>query len=196
MQHRHGPAERKALEAVAITLYRLGSGRSPAASFGRMPRRLPDFQREQCPAGGGWPALPRRPNWRPRPVPPACRSMGCRAPDPASCDWMGWAWSPWAPVSRARLVSGRDRAVPCPLQLLMPGWYTSARESSRSGSGCTRRKPSAAGHCQGPGFSGDLEASWVALPGLPLVSLLEHENDLIAAHVLATGHAPAAQFLG
>ena len=30
-------AERKALEAAAITLYRLGSGRSPAASFGRMP---------------------------------------------------------------------------------------------------------------------------------------------------------------
>ena len=29
--------QRKALEAAAITLYRLGSGRSPAASFGRMP---------------------------------------------------------------------------------------------------------------------------------------------------------------
>jgi hypothetical protein len=28
------------------------------------------------------------------------------------------------------------------------------------------------------------------------VSLLEHENDLIAAHVLTTGHPPAAQFLG
>ena len=52
------------------------------------------------------------------------------------------------------------------------------------------------GHRQGPGFSGDLETSWFALPGLPLVSLLEHENDLIAAHVLAPGHAPAAQFLG
>jgi hypothetical protein len=26
--------------------------------------------------------------------------------------------------------------------------------------------------------------------------LLEHENDLIAAPVLATGHPPAAQFLG
>jgi len=31
-----GP-DRKALEATAITLYRIGSGRSPAASFGRMP---------------------------------------------------------------------------------------------------------------------------------------------------------------
>lgn len=29
--------QRKALEATAITLYRIGSGRSPAASFGRMP---------------------------------------------------------------------------------------------------------------------------------------------------------------
>ena len=52
------------------------------------------------------------------------------------------------------------------------------------------------GHRQGPSFTGDLEASWIALPGLTLANLLEHENDLIAAHVLATGHAPAAQFLG
>jgi hypothetical protein len=43
---------------------------------------------------------------------------------------------------------------------------------------------------------GAAEASWIVLPGLALVSLLEHENDLIAAHVLTTGHAPAAQFLG
>jgi hypothetical protein len=28
---------RKALEAVALSLYRLASGESPAASFGRMP---------------------------------------------------------------------------------------------------------------------------------------------------------------
>jgi predicted oxidoreductase (fatty acid repression mutant protein) len=41
-----------------------------------------------------------------------------------------------------------------------------------------------------------VEASWIALPGLALVNLLEHENDLIAAHVPTTGHAPAAQFLG
>jgi hypothetical protein len=53
-----------------------------------------------------------------------------------------------------------------------------------------------AGHRQGLSFSGAAEASWIALPGLAPVSLLEHENDLIAARVLATGHPPAAQFLG
>ncbi len=45
-------------------------------------------------------------------------------------------------------------------------------------------------------FSGDLVASWVESTDTPTVNLLEHENDLIAAHVLATGRAPAAQFLG
>jgi predicted oxidoreductase (fatty acid repression mutant protein) len=52
------------------------------------------------------------------------------------------------------------------------------------------------GHRQGPYFSDSTEASWIALSGLALASLLEHENDLIAAHVLTTGHVPAAQFLG
>jgi hypothetical protein len=39
-------------------------------------------------------------------------------------------------------------------------------------------------------------ASWVELPNTPTVNLLEHENDLIAAHVLAAGTQPPAQFLG
>jgi hypothetical protein len=41
-----------------------------------------------------------------------------------------------------------------------------------------------------------LALAWIALPGLALVSLLEHENYLIIAHLLTTGHRPAAQFLG
>jgi hypothetical protein len=66
----------------------------------------------------------------------------------------------------------------------------------RATSTVTLRSKTQIGHRQGPSFSGDLEASWIALPGLAPVSLLEHENDLIAAHVLTTGHPPAAQFLG
>jgi len=51
-------------------------------------------------------------------------------------------------------------------------------------------------HRQAAYFSGDVAASWVELPGIATLNLHEHENDLIAAHVLATGHAPPAQFLG
>lgn len=39
-------------------------------------------------------------------------------------------------------------------------------------------------------------ASCVSLPGQAVVNLLEHENDLIVAYVLATGPAPSGQFLG
>jgi hypothetical protein len=38
--------------------------------------------------------------------------------------------------------------------------------------------------------------SWVELPGMAKLNLLEHENNLIASHVSATGRAPRAQFLG
>jgi hypothetical protein len=51
-------------------------------------------------------------------------------------------------------------------------------------------------HRQGQYFSGELEASWAEVPAAPTLHLLEHENDLIAAHVLAMGQAPIAQFLG
>ncbi len=188
-------AQRKALEAAAITLYRIGSGRSPGACFGRMPAgyRISSGNNARLAAAG------RRfrggPTRRSRLVLPVCRSAGCRAP--IRLRRTGWAGH-GARGRRSPGPAGQRRAPGCTgsAPAALPGWSTSAREPSRSGSGRTRQKPLVAGHRQGPGFSGDLEASWVALPGLPLVSLLEHENDLIAAHVLATGHAPAAQFLG
>ncbi|HET9060019.1 MAG TPA: hypothetical protein VFN61_08870, partial [Acidimicrobiales bacterium] len=58
-----------------------------------------------------------------------------------------------------------------------------------------RAKGFVAGHRQAEHFSGALEASWVGLEAPP-AQLLEHENDLIASHVLTAGVPPAAQFLG
>jgi hypothetical protein len=52
------------------------------------------------------------------------------------------------------------------------------------------------GHRQAEHLSAELEVSWVGVPDVPTVQLLEHENDLIAAHVVATGRSPTAQFLG
>lgn len=187
--------QRKALEAAAITLYRLGSGRSPAASFGRMPAgyRISSGNNARLAAAG------RRFRGGPDPAVPAGPASvpvhGLPGDDPASADWMGWAWSPWAPISRARGSAAgtglyRVRSS-CHAGLVYVGQGAIAFRLRAHAA-----KALSVGHRQGPGFSGDLETSWLALPGLALVSLLEHENDLIAAHVLATGHAPAAQFLG
>ena len=187
--------QRKALEALAITLYRIESGRSPAASFGRMPAgyRISTGNNARLAAanqryrGGPDPAAPAGPASVP--------VHGRPGPDPASADWMGWTWSPWVPVSQA------VRSAACTGLYRVHSGHHGGLVYVGQGLIALRLRAHAAkalspGHRQGPGFSGDLQASWMPLPGLPLVSLLEHENDLIAAHVLATGHAPVAQFLG
>jgi len=187
--------DRKALEAAAITLYRIESGQSPAASFGRMPAgyRISSGNNARLAAagrryrGGLDPAAPAGP----ASAPPS----GLPGADPASADWMNWAWSPWAPISLARGSAAgtglyRVRSS-CHAGLVYVGQGTIALRLRTHAAKALR-----AGHRQGPYFLGAAEASWIVLPGLALVSLLEHENDLIAAHVLTTGHAPAAQFLG
>jgi len=63
---------RKALECVAIALYRQEHRRSPTFNFGRMPAcRLPHVVSKQREDRGGRQAIPRRPNQRERRVSPA-----------------------------------------------------------------------------------------------------------------------------
>lgn len=57
-------------------------------------------------------------------------------------------------------------------------------------------KASRLGHRQAPLFSARLECSWALNPTWLRHQRLELETDLIGAHVLAMGQAPAAQFLG
>lgn len=93
--------ERKALEATAITLFRIDSERSPTASFGRMPAgyRISSGNNAQLVAAG------RRYHGGPDPAAPAGPASapvnGLPGADPASANWMNWTWSPWAPISRA-----------------------------------------------------------------------------------------------
>ena len=60
------------------------------------------------------------------------------------------------------------------------------------------RKVALPGHAQGRivEAAGRLECSWVLDDGWRSHQRLELETDLIAAHMLAMGEAPAAQFLG
>jgi hypothetical protein len=50
-----------------------------------------------------------------------------------------------------------------------------------------QRRGLATGHRQAEYFSGHQAASWVELHGMATLNLLEHENDLIAVHVLVLG---------
>ena len=123
------------------------------------------------------------------------RVAGGPVMDPQSADWMGWRWSSWTPARDAcRSAAGiglyrlRRSGIP---GLVYVGQGIIATRFSAHLSKAT--KPD---HLQAQYFSGDLAASWVALPNTAIVNLREHENDLIAAHVLTMGCAPPAQFLG
>ena len=109
--------QRKALEATAITLYRIGLRAVPGSQLRPHARRLPDLERQQRPAGRGRAALPRRPG----PGGPgrsrqragqraAGRGSSLRGLDELGMEPVG-ADLPGPPVS------GRHRAVPRPLQL-------------------------------------------------------------------------------
>jgi hypothetical protein len=187
------PPRRKALEATAITLYRLEAGRSPTANFGRMAAgyRMSTGNNAQLVASG------RRARGGPDPEAPAMVASAPAprrpGPDPQSAEWMNWTWTPWTPVSVAcRSAKGtglyriRDNGT---AGLIYVG---QGRVAARLQAHLAKAR--APDHRQAEYFSGDLAASWVELPGTPALNLLEHENDLIAAHLLATGDGPAAQF--
>ena len=187
--------ERKALEATAITLHRMESGRSPTANFGRVP---PGYR---ISTGNNTRLVARGRRIRGGPDPQATITAdsapvaGQPGRDPASADWMNWAWTSWAPISEAcklatcvgiyRLRSTEDTG----LTYVGQGIVASRLRSHQA-------KAHMQSHRQNSYFSGDMTASWVPLPGTAILNILEHENDLIAAHVLMTGQAPTAQFLG
>jgi hypothetical protein len=186
---------RKALEATAITLYRLEAGRSPTANFGRMPvgYRMSTGNNAQLVASG------RRARGGPD---PQARAMAASAPvagrpepDPQSANWMNWTWTPWTPVSVAcqsakgtGLYRVRDNGT---AGLIYVGQGKLAARLLAH-----LAKARIPDHRQAEYFSEDLTASWAELPGAATLNLLEHENDLIAAHLLAIGRGPTAQFLG
>lgn len=107
--------------------------------------------------------------------------------------WMGWSWSPWVPAARGAGASGvglyrlRSRGAP---DLLYVGQGLIASRLMAHGA-----KSSVPAHRQAAFFAAETEASWTLLE-VPTVHLLEHENDLIASHVLTMVKPPAAQFLG
>ena len=191
--------ERKGLEALVIALHRQEHGASPGMNFGRMPPgwRMSSAntaalaRRGRRVRGGAAPA----PNASHAPgLPPA----GPLAGDGHGPDWLGLAWGPWRPLPEASAAAGAT-----------DGLYRVRRRGDALltyiGEGRVRdrllahlRKGGLSEHRQREHFgdAGSLEASVVATGALPAHQRLELETDLIAAHLLAHGRVPRAQFLG
>lgn len=186
--------ERKALEAVAITNYRVQSGVSPTFNFGRMPEgyRASSGNNARLVAAGGR----QRGGADPTAVlaPPSVPVHGPLLGDPQQRHWMGWDWADWRPVRAARLSDAGTGLYR--LRGNSPGLVYVGQGNVASRLRAHLSKVTLPAHRQAEHFAGELEASWVDLPGLHSVQLLEHENDLISAHVLAMGYGPLAQFLG
>lgn len=187
-----GPAaQRKGLEALAISLYRRSHGGSPTVNFGRIPAgyRASSGNNARLVAAGrrfrGGPDTEAA-------APAATVAVhGDLAGAPTSQGWMGWHWTSWAPAPQAEGRGGLYRLRRCGDDSLV--YVGQGRIADRVTAHLA--KAAVAGHRQAEHFTGRLEVSWVEMAE-PVVTLLEHENDLIASHVLALGRPPAAQFLG
>ncbi|WP_156665260.1 GIY-YIG nuclease family protein [Rhodococcus phenolicus] len=192
---------RKGREALEIALYRQQCGNSPTVQFGRVPlgyrassqnnsRLVAAGARFRGGAYSGPPLAEHHVGTGPK---------GRLSPAPQTESWCGHSWSAWLPLHE---VGSNFAQVTVGLYRIRGD---SGGELLYVGQGALPNRPRAhlakiakADHAQGAilAMQKSLEVSWVATPELASHQLLELENDLIAAHVLHMGSAPAAQFIG
>ena len=131
------------------------------------------------------------------PSPQSVPVHGDLSSDPLSSDWLGWSWSPWVSVAGIGLPRNQIGLYRLRAPSVQPeglAYVGQGRIASRIDAHAA--KASMPDHKQAGYFSGKLQASWISVPGAKSVHLLEHENDLIASHLLVIGSSPSAQFLG
>jgi hypothetical protein len=196
-----GPMQwRRALEAVAISLYRQQYGRSPTASFGGMPpgyRKSSGNNSKLLAAGktfrGG-------PDLEVRDVVGSIAPMGRLGGDPHGRDWCGHVWSEWVQIEGGvACVHLREGSTGLyRLRGKKEGLLYVGQGRIKHRIRVHRRDALQKLGIQGQIFAeaGPLECSWVADPMWTIRQRNELENDLISAHVLELGRPPAGQFLG
>ena len=187
---------RKGLECVALAQHRQRFGTSPSVNFGRMPAgyRMSSANNRVIVTAGrrfrGGPVTGLDEAHLPG-VPPA----GLIGGTPTSADWCGHRWSEWSPADAVpvNLGTGLYRIRGIASGHVVYIGEGAIRERIRAHLAKVRTSD----HAQGRILASDapLAVSWVAGPWKGH-QRLELENDLIAAHVLAVGTPPAAQFLG
>ena len=193
-------ASRKSAETLEISLHRIVFQTSPTINFGRMPtgfiRSSHNNARLQAAGmvfrGGSDPLGAQQDYHR-----PGIKPQGGLDEDFHNPSWCGHAWAPWTPMNDAAPPEGRSglyRIRRTGLENLI--YLGQGRIAARLRD--HMRKGWQEGHPQGVHFQRPetLEVSWTMGDNWLDHQRLELENDLIAAHVQATGSAPAAQFLG
>jgi len=191
---------RKSAEALEVSLHRMAFQTSPTVNFGRMPAGFIKSSHNNAKlqaAGkvfhgredpGGALQTYHQSGIKPQ----GGFDEDCQGPS-----WCGHAWEPWTPMNGVPAPRGKS------------GLYRIRRVGDDSlvylGQGIVAvrlrdhlRRGRQDDHPQAAYFHahGTLEASWTLCDGWLDHQRLELENDLIAAHVLSFGSAPAAQFLG
>jgi hypothetical protein len=191
---------RKGLEAVAIACYRQEQGRSPTIEFGRMPRGYRQSSGNNASLGASGKRFRGGPiDGSSMPDDTSIPPAGSLAGNPFGDEWCGHRWNAWvalepAMLRRSAVTRGlyriRDRVS---LGLVYVGQGAIPGRPLAHLARMRRPDDTVARLLAG---AGPLEYSSVANPGWSSRHRLELENDLIAAHVLATGSVPAIQFRG
>jgi hypothetical protein len=189
---------RKGLEAVAIALHRQEHGRSPTLNFGRMPVGY----RMSSANNAGLVAAGRRFRGGPSDDPddshvPGLPPVGPLDRDVASPTWCGHEWRAWLPMTteailRLDTATGLYRIKGRAEQLVYIG--ESAIRARLLAHAAKLQTATAQGDALR--VNAPLAFSLVRGPRWLRHQRLELETDLIGALVLATRHAPAAQFIG
>lgn len=190
---------RLGVEAVQIALHRQVFGHSPTVNFGRMPDgyRMSSGNNARLVAAGkrfrGGRCACSEPCHE-RGVPPLAEFDG----PPQAPNWHDLGWSPWEPL-RGRATSFRTETGVYRIRGDVPSLLLYVGQGSiESRVAAHAAKLGAPGHAQGAIFRAQtrIECSFVANGAWSELHRLEIENDLIAAHILATMQVPRAQFLG
>lgn len=193
-------AVRKGLEALALALWRQATGHSPTLNFGRMPPgyRMSSGNNARLARAG------RRFRGGPAASAEESHEAGMAPVGPLDADvlgamWCGHRWSAWAPLDEA------PAAVPAGATGLyrLRGqdghalvYVGQGRVRARLGAHAMAARAGTDAQARAYRAASPLEVSWVLDARWRPHQLLELETDLIGAHVLGTGLAPRAQFLG
>ena len=194
-------AVRKGQESLTVSLHRQEHGVSPTINFGRMPLGFTRsshnnamLQQAEKVFSGDRSTTPPQDYHQPGIPPTGTLDADCLGPS-----WCGHSWGAWTVASDASARPPRRAS----------GLYRFHRQGEPTlvyvGQGRIAdrlrdhlKKGSTSGHSQQGHFHepDSLEVSWVLSGEWLDHQRLELENDLIAAHVLAFGCPPAAQFQG
>lgn len=191
--------QRKSLEAVVIAVHRQRYGRSPTLNFGRMPAgyRMSSANNARIVAAGKRLRGSLLIGETDESHSPSIAPLATLGGDVHAHTWGGLTWSPWTPLTLDNLAqlpktNGIYRLAGQTSDLVYIG---EGRVAARLR---THLAKLGAGTQQGTIFAANapLAFSCVLSDDRLRNQRLELETDLIAAHVIATQHAPVAQFLG